>query len=102
MPPTTIPRPVTDLRRRPTERIHQIQQDRVPILLTDRGEPAAVLLDLETYEELHRRLELLDGVLRGEAAHAEGAVLTHAAAGRRLGRWLNPPQRARRAGAPPY
>jgi prevent-host-death family protein len=84
---TTL-RPLTDLRRRPTELIHQLQEDRVPVLITERGQSAAVLLDVETYEEMQSRLELLEGVARGERAYSEGRVSTHATAKKRLGRWL--------------
>jgi prevent-host-death family protein len=84
---TTL-RPVTEIKRRATEVIHQLQQDRVPVLITEHGQSAAVMLDVETYEEMQRRLELLEGVARGERAYAEGRVVSHGAAKKRLGRWL--------------
>jgi prevent-host-death family protein len=84
---TTL-RPLTDLRRRPTALIQQLQEDRVPVLITERGRAAAVLLDVETFEEMQSRLALLEGVARGERAYSEGRVSTQATAKRRLGRWL--------------
>lgn len=48
------------------------------MLITERGRSAAVLLDLETYDDLQRRIELLEGLVRGERAFAEGRVVTSA------------------------
>ena len=81
-------RPVTEIKRRATKIIAQLHGDRVPILITEHGRPAAVLLDIETYQQLLKRLEVLEGISRGERAFAEGRVVPHAGAKRRLGRWL--------------
>ena len=81
-------KPVTEVKRHATEIIAQLQADRVPVLITQHGRSAAVLLDIHTYEELMRRLEVLEGIARGERAFVEGRVVSHAEAKKRLGRWL--------------
>jgi prevent-host-death family protein len=81
-------RPVTEIKRHATRIIAQLQSDRVPVVITEHGRSAAVLLDVETYETLRRRLSLLEGIARGERAFAEGRVVSHAGAKKRLGRWL--------------
>jgi prevent-host-death family protein len=83
-----VTKPVTEVKRRATEIIAKLRQDRVPILITEHGRSAAVLVDVETYEELSRRLALLEGIARGERAFTEGRTVSHAQAKRRLGRWL--------------
>jgi len=83
-------KPVTEIKRRATAVIHRLQEDRVPVLITEHGQSAAVLLDVATYEEMKRRLALLEGLARGERAFSEGRVVSHRAAKKRLSRWLNP------------
>jgi prevent-host-death family protein len=46
---------VTTLNRRATEVIAALDSEREPVLLTQRGRPAAYLLDVESYETLQRR-----------------------------------------------
>ena len=48
---------------------------------------AAYLVEAKSYEAMQRRLQLLEGLARGEKAVADGRVVTHARATRRLARW---------------
>ena len=82
--------PVTEVKRRATAILHQLRKDHRPVLITEHGRSAAVLLDVDSYEELQRRLALLEGIARGERAYAEGRVISHAEARKRLGRWRRP------------
>ena len=79
---------VTTLKRRATEVIAALANDREPVLITQHGRPAAYLLDVDTYESLQRRMAILDGIARGERAVEEGRTFTHDQAKVRLGRWL--------------
>lgn len=79
--------PVTEIKRRATEIIATLQQDHRPVLITERGRSAAVMLDVDTYDEMLDRLSLLEGIARGERAVREGRTVSHAVAKRRLGRW---------------
>ncbi len=90
----TIPaiKPVTEIKRHATEIIAQLEADHVPVLITEHGRAAAVLLDVESYQSMLRRLDLLEGIARGERAFAEGRVVSHDEAKKRLGRWLNEPR----------
>ena len=81
-------KPVTEIKRHATEIIAQLKADRVPILITEHGRAAAVLLDVESYQTLLRQLELLEGIARGEVAVSEKRVLTQAQAEKRLAKWL--------------
>ncbi|MBA2542069.1 MAG: type II toxin-antitoxin system Phd/YefM family antitoxin [Deltaproteobacteria bacterium] len=81
-------KPVTEVKRRATEIIAELRHDKRPVLITERGRSAAVLLDVESYETMLRQLDLLGGIARGERAILENRVVSHAAARRRLGRWL--------------
>ena len=75
---------VTTLKRKATELLSDLESERVPILITQHGLPAAYLVDVETYERQLERLSLLEGIARGEKAIEDGRVLTHAKAKKRL------------------
>ena len=79
---------VTTLKRKATEIISKVDRERVPVLITQHGRPAAYLVDVETYEKLNQRLAVLEGIARGERAIEEGRVVSHAGAKKRLARWL--------------
>lgn len=79
--------PVTAVKRHATEILADLRADRHPVIITERGRSSAVLLDIESYDALLSRLEVLEGVARGERAVREGRVVSHAAAKRRMRRW---------------
>jgi prevent-host-death family protein len=79
---------VTTLKRQATELLSDIERDKQPILITQHGLPSAYLVDVESYELLQQRMNVLEGIARGELAVAEGRVLTNAQAKARLSRWL--------------
>lgn len=79
---------VTTLKRNATKILTQLVQDQSPVLITQHGIPTAYLVDVATFEALHNRLRLLEGIARGERAIQEGRTLTHHQAKQRLKRWL--------------
>jgi prevent-host-death family protein len=79
---------VTTLKRKATKILSQLQNEKAPILITQHGRPAAYLVDVKTYDELQRRLLVLQGVARGERAVEEGRTLSQAEAKTRMSRWL--------------
>ena len=80
---------VTTLKRRATELIAEVERDKVPILITHRGLPSVYLVDVESYELQQRRMEILEGIARGERDVAEGNVYTHAEAKQMSAKWLD-------------
>jgi prevent-host-death family protein len=79
---------VTTLKRKATEILSQLENEKAPILITQYGRPAAYLVDVETYDELQRRLAVLQGIARGERAIEDGRALSQAEAKKRMARWL--------------
>ena len=79
---------VTTLKRKATEILSQLANEKAPILITQYGRPAAYLVDVETYDELQRRLAVLQGIARGERAIEDGRTLSQAEAKKRMARWL--------------
>lgn len=78
----------TTLKRQTTKLLAELERNKEPILITQRGIPCAYLVDVESYETLLRRMNLLEGIARGEKAVEDGRTLTHAQAKDRMGRWL--------------
>jgi prevent-host-death family protein len=79
---------VTTLKRQATRLIAEIQEDRNPVLITEHGRPAAYLVDVQTFDEQQSRIEILEGIARGERAAQEKRTVTHDQTRKRLKRWL--------------
>jgi len=59
-----------------------------PARLVQENGVAAYLVEAKSYEAMRKRLQLLEGLARGEKAIAEGRVVSHSRAKKRLARWL--------------
>jgi prevent-host-death family protein len=79
---------VTTLKRKATEIISDLNRRQTPVLITQHGQPAAYLIDVESFDAMQRRISILEGIARGEKALREGRTLTHAQAAKRLAKWL--------------
>ena len=79
---------VTSLKRKATEIIDELSKHQEPVLITQHGQPAAYLIDVETYSRMQARLRILEGVARGEKAILEGRIVAHQDAKKRMARWL--------------
>ena len=79
---------VTTLNRKARELLADLKKDREPILITQHGLPSTYLVGVESYELLQKRIEILEGIGRGEMAVAEGRTVTHEEAKARMERWL--------------
>jgi len=80
---------VTTLKRKATEIIADLEQDQVPVMITQHGRPAAYLLDVHTYIAMNERLAILEGIARGERAIEEDRIVSHTEAKKRMSRWLS-------------
>lgn len=63
--PTIIP--ISDLRQDAAGVIKRAALSREPVFITQRGRPAAVMVDAQTYERTQRRHEILQLLARGTA-----------------------------------
>ena len=79
---------VTTLKRQATRIIEDLRAEREPILITEHGKPAAYLLDVESFHSNKKRMELLEGLARGEKAFSEGRILSNHEAKNKMKRWL--------------
>lgn len=64
------------------------QQSELPALVVQENGVAAYLVEAKSYEAMRKRLQLLEGLARGEKAIVEGRIMSHSRAKKRLARWL--------------
>jgi len=79
---------VTNLKRQATKILADLHLTKEPVLITEHGLPSAYLVDVQDYEFMQRRLELLEGLSRGELAVLEGRTFTQNEAKANMSKWL--------------
>lgn len=79
---------VTKLKRQATAIIDELREDKKPVLITQHGAPAAYLVDVEDFENLHHRMSILEGIAMGESAIKAGRTKSQKEAKKRMARWL--------------
>jgi prevent-host-death family protein len=85
--PTEDIRPLADFRANLASVVRQVQRTKRPVILTQHGRSAAVLVDAAEYEALVERAELLEDLRMAEAeidagrglaqSRAKAAVVAH-------------------------
>jgi len=79
---------VTNLKRKATEILAELRESREAVLITEHGQPSAYLVNVEDYEFMQRRLELLEGLSKGERAVLGGRTLSQGEAQEKMQKWL--------------
>lgn len=72
--------PVSEFRADAAELIEQVRANRRPLVLTQRGQSAAVVLDVEEYEQMLEELELLRDIRIAEHEIDAGEGVSNRAA----------------------
>jgi antitoxin YefM len=70
-------KPLSEFRANAAAVIAQVRRTKRPVVLTQHGRSAAVLLDVDEYEALLERVELLQDVQTSEHQLAAGQGITH-------------------------
>ena len=70
-------KPVTYLKSRAAELLNQINETHRPVIITQNGEPRAVLQDPKSYENMRNAIGLLKLISAGETDVREGRVERH-------------------------
>ncbi len=79
---------VTTLKRSATKILAELHESKEPVLITEHGLPSAYLLDVADYENMLKRMQILEGIALGERAIQAKQTSSHAQATERLGKWL--------------
>jgi prevent-host-death family protein len=67
-------RPITYLKTRTADLLDQVNDTRRPVIITQNGEPRAVLQDSESYEDMRNAIGLLKLLSQGEEDLRAGTV----------------------------
>ena len=79
---------VTTLKRQATRILADLHQSKDPVLITEHGTPSAYLVDVSMFELMQDRMNILEGIARGERAILENRTMTQSDAKRRMKKWL--------------
>ena len=79
---------VTTLKRQATRILADLHASKDPVLITEHGAPSAYLVDVSMFELMRDRMQILEGIARGERAILEKRTLSQRAAKRRMAKWL--------------
>ena len=82
--PSTDVRPITEFRANTSAVIEQMHATKRPVVLTQHGRSATILLDVDVYEGMIDELELLRDLSIAEAQIAAGQVIPHEEVVRRM------------------
>ena len=76
--------PLGEFKAKASRLIKELKREAAPLVITQNGRPAAVMLSPAAYDELRERQDFLEAVAAGLADSAAGRVVDHA----RVARWL--------------
>ncbi len=79
---------VTALKRQATKILAELHDTKETVLITEHGKPSAYLVDADAFEMMENRMQILEGIARGERAILENRVLKHSDAKRKMKKWL--------------
>lgn len=82
--PTEDIRSLSEFRSHTAAFVKKVRETKRPMILTQHGRSAAVLLDVAEYEALVEKVELLDDIRTAEKQLSEGKGITHAKAEARV------------------
>ncbi|PYT06494.1 MAG: prevent-host-death family protein [Acidobacteria bacterium] len=76
-------KPISEFRANAASLVQQVRRTKRPLVITQQGRGAAVLLDVSEYEKLLAQLELLQDVYTAESQIDNGRGISHTAARRK-------------------
>ncbi len=79
--------PVTEVKRRATEVIASLRKSQGAVMVTEHGREAAVMVGVEAWNKLQRRLQVLDLVAKGVADLRAGRIISQEDAKARLAKF---------------
>jgi prevent-host-death family protein len=76
--------PIADFKARASEVVRRLREHRRPVVITQSGKPAAVLLSPEEFDRLTHRARFLDAIGEGLADAEAGRVVSDEALGKMM------------------
>jgi prevent-host-death family protein len=81
--------PLSEFRKHSAEFVKRLKKEKKPIVLTQHGKSAAVLLDVSEYERFTRKMEMLEDLLQAKQDSEQGNTYTMDEAKERIEKYLS-------------
>ncbi len=81
--------PLSEFRKKSADFIKRLQNEKQPIVLTQHGKSAAVLMDVSEYERVSKKMELLEDLLEAKQQVQQGKTYTMEEAKERIEQHLS-------------
>jgi prevent-host-death family protein len=79
---------VTTLKRQATKILAELHASKEPVLITEHGQPSAYLVDVDDFEFMQKRMQILEALAKGEQAISHGETMSNIEAKEKMNRWL--------------
>ena len=79
--------PVTELKNQTKKVLARVRRTGAPILVTQNGRSAVIILDIVFYQAQQRRLKVLEEIAKGEKEILEGKGISHSEVVKRAKAW---------------
>ena len=81
--------PLSEFRKKSADFIKRLKKEKQPIILTQHGKSAAVLMDVSEYERFTKKLEMLEDLLESKQQVEQGKTYTMDQAKERIEKHLS-------------
>lgn len=81
--------PLSEFRKKSADFVKRLKKDKQPIILTQHGKSAAVLMDVSEYERFTKKLEMLEDILEAKQQVEQGKTYTMDQARERIEKHLS-------------
>jgi prevent-host-death family protein len=81
--------PLSEFRKKSADFVKRLKKEKQPIILTQHGKSAAVLMDVSEYERFTKKLEMLEDLLEAKQQVEQGKTYTMDQARERIERHLS-------------
>ncbi len=81
--------PLSEFRKKSADFVKRLKKEKQPIVLTQHGKSAAVLMDVSEYERFTRKMEMLEDLLEAKQQVEQGKTYTLDEARKRIDNHLS-------------
>jgi len=81
--------PLSEFRKKSADFVKRLKKEKRPIILTQHGKSAAVLMDVSEYERFTKKLEMLEDLLEAKQQVEQGKTYTMDQARERIEKHLS-------------
>ncbi len=76
--------PLSEFRKKSADFVKRLKKEKQPIVLTQHGKSAAVLMDVSEYERISKKMEMLEDLLEAKQQVEQGNTFTMPEAKKRI------------------